>query len=131
LAKSIICFALTISPGRVHCVLPSVKAGRSSRPGDGGSDEDLKLLLAPGSSLGGARPKASVIDRDSQLAIAKFPQHGDLIPTRKWEAVALTLAAEAGLTTPVWRMENIGKRPVLILRRFDASRDGACRFSRP
>jgi serine/threonine-protein kinase HipA len=86
---------------------------------DGGSDEDLKLLLAPGSSLGGARPKASVIDRDHQLAIAKFPQHGDLIPTIQWEAVALTLAAEAGISTPDWHMENIGKRPVLILRRFD------------
>ena len=86
---------------------------------DGGSDEDLRLLLAPGSSLGGARPKASVIDRDNQLAIAKFPQHGDLIPTQQWEAVALTLAAAAGLSTPDWRMENIGKRYVLILRRFD------------
>jgi serine/threonine-protein kinase HipA len=86
---------------------------------DGGSDEDLKLLLAPGSSLGGARPKASVIDRDQQLAIAKFPQHGDLIPTIQWEAVALTLAGGAGISTPDWRMENIGKRPVLILRRFD------------
>jgi serine/threonine-protein kinase HipA len=86
---------------------------------DGGSDEDLKLLLAPGSSLGGARPKASVIDRKNHLAIAKFPQHGDLIPTIQWEAVALTLAAEAGISTPEWRMENIGKRHVLILRRFD------------
>jgi serine/threonine-protein kinase HipA len=86
---------------------------------DGGNDEDLKLLLAPGSSLGGARPKVSVIDRDHQLAIAKFPQHGDLIPTIQWEAVALTLAAKARLTTPVWRMENVGKRPILILHRFD------------
>jgi serine/threonine-protein kinase HipA len=86
---------------------------------DGGTDEDLKLLLAPGSSLGGARPKASVINRDGHLAIAKFPQNGDLIPTIPWEAVALTLAAEAGIPTPNWRMEDIAGRSVLLLNRFD------------
>ena len=86
---------------------------------DGGSDEDLKLLLAPGSSLGGARPKASIIDRDGGLTIAKFPQHGDLIPVIQWEAVALTLAAGAGIPTPVWRVENVADRPVLLLHRFD------------
>jgi serine/threonine-protein kinase HipA len=86
---------------------------------DGGSDEDLKLLLAPGSSLGGSRPKASIIDRDGSLAIAKFPQHGDLIPINRWEAVALTLAAKAGIPTPGWRLESVARRPVLLLRRFD------------
>lgn len=86
---------------------------------DGGSDEDLKLLLAPGSSLGGARPKASVLDKDGALSIAKFPQHGDLIPTIEWEAVALTLAAKAGIPAPVWRMEQVAGRHVLLLRRFD------------
>jgi serine/threonine-protein kinase HipA len=86
---------------------------------DGGSDEDLRLLLAPGSSLGGSRPKASVIDRDGSLAIAKFPQHDDLIPTNRWEAVALYLAAKAGIATPEWRVENVAKHAVLLLRRFD------------
>jgi serine/threonine-protein kinase HipA len=86
---------------------------------DGGSDEDLKLLLAPGSSLGGSRPKASIIDRDGSLAIAKFPQHGDLIPVNSWEAVALTLAAKAGIATPEWRVENVANRAVLLLRRFE------------
>ena len=86
---------------------------------DGGSDEDLKLLLAPGSSLGGSRPKASVIDRDGSLAIAKFPQHGDLMPINRWEAVALTLAAKGSIATPQWRIEDVAGRPVLLLRRFD------------
>jgi serine/threonine-protein kinase HipA len=86
---------------------------------DGGSDEDLKLLLAPGSSLGGARPKASVLDKDGALSIAKFPQHGDLIPTIEWEPVALTLAAKAGIPAPVWRMDQVAGRHVLLLRRFD------------
>ena len=86
---------------------------------DGGSDDDLRLLLAPGSSLGGARPKASVVDRDGQLAIAKFPQHGDLIRVTVWEAVALQLAAQAGIPTPDWRIEKVADRDVLLLRRFD------------
>jgi serine/threonine-protein kinase HipA len=86
---------------------------------DGGSDEDLKLLLAPGSSLGGARPKASVLDNDGALSIAKFPHHADVIPVIPWEAVALTLADKAGIPPPVWRMEKVANRDVLLLRRFD------------
>lgn len=83
------------------------------------SDEDLRLLLAPGSSLGGARPKSSVRDRDGQLAIAKFPHKDDETHTVLWEAVALTLAAKAGLRIPTWRLEEVAGRAVLILRRFD------------
>jgi serine/threonine-protein kinase HipA len=90
---------------------------------DGGSDDDLRLLLAPGSSLGGARPKASVVDRDGQLVIAKFPQHGDLIRVTVWEAVALRLAALAGIPTPDWRIEKIADRDVMLLRRFDRRGD--------
>jgi len=59
-------------------------------------DEDLRLLLAPGSSLGGARPKASVRDRDGALVIAKFPRKDDEFYTVAWEAVALSLAAGPG-----------------------------------
>jgi serine/threonine-protein kinase HipA len=86
---------------------------------DKDTDEDLKLLLAPGSSLGGARPKASVIDHDGNLSIAKFPQQNDLVRVSAWEAVALTLAAKAGIPTPDWRLEKVGDRDVLLLRRFD------------
>jgi len=86
---------------------------------DGGSDEDLKLLLAPASSLGGARPKASVLDNNGKLSVAKFPQHGDLMPIVDWESVALSLATKAGIPAPVWRMEKDGNRHVLLLQRFD------------
>ena len=55
---------------------------------------DLKELLIPGSSLGGSRPKASVID-EGNLCIAKFPKQND--DAVRWEAVALTLAQQAGL----------------------------------
>ena len=87
--------------------------------------EDLRLLLAPGSSLGGARPKASVRDRDGGLAIAKFPHHSDLISTVLWEAVALRLASAAGINTAIGRVERVAGRPVFLLRRFD--REGTTR----
>jgi serine/threonine-protein kinase HipA len=76
------------------------------------------MLLAPGSSLGGARPKASVRDRDGHLAIAKFPNKGDEVNTVAWEAVALTLAQKAGIAVPEWRLESVADKPVLLLRRF-------------
>ena len=88
--------------------------------------EDLRLLLAPGSSLGGARPKASVRDRDGQLAIAKFPHHNDRINTVLWEAVAFRLASAAGITTAIGRVEKVADRPVFLLRRFD--REGTVRL---
>ena len=83
------------------------------------TDEDLQLLFAPGSSLGGARPKASVREKDGQLAIAKFPRKDDETSTVIWEAVALRLAHQAGIAVPVARVETVGKKPVLLLRRFD------------
>jgi serine/threonine-protein kinase HipA len=99
--------------------LPRLLSAAEHVLGDKESDEDLRLLLAPGSSLGGARPKCSVRDRDGQLSIAKFPHEGDEIDAVLWEAVALTLAGKAGIDVPEWRLETVGKRSVLLLRRFD------------
>lgn len=93
---------------------------------DRGTDEDLQLLIAPGSSLGGARPKASVRDRDGQLAIAKFPRRDDEINTVVWERAAFALAEKAGIVVPSLRLETVANKPVLLLRRFD--RDGARRI---
>jgi serine/threonine-protein kinase HipA len=83
------------------------------------TDEDLRLLLAPGSSLGGARPKASVREQDGRLAIAKFPRKDDEVSTVLWEAVALELAAKSGINVASARVEKVGKKPVLVLQRFD------------
>lgn len=83
------------------------------------TDEELQLLLAPGSSLGGARPKAVVRDRDGQLAIAKFPHHNDDCDVEMWEAVTLSLAGKAGLRIPPWRIETVAGKTVLLVRRFD------------
>lgn len=83
------------------------------------TDEDLQLLLAPGSSLGGARPKASIRDTDGHLAIAKFPRKDDEINVIAWEAVALSLASKANIKIPDWRLESVGHRQILLSRRFD------------
>jgi serine/threonine-protein kinase HipA len=90
------------------------------------TEEDLLLLFAPGSSLGGARPKASVMEKDGHLAIAKFPRKDDEINTVLWEAVALKLAKKAGIAVSAGRVETVAKKPVLLVRRFD--RDGARRI---
>lgn len=99
--------------------LPQLLSAAEHVVGDTDSDEDLRLLLAPGSSLGGARPKACVTDRDGHLAIAKFPHKDDEINTVLWEAVALRLAAKSGIPVPDWRIEHVLNKPVLLLRRFD------------
>ena len=85
--------------------------------------QDLKLLLAPGSSLGGARPKASVIDNDGDLCIAKFPKKDDTDNIVLWEAVALTLAEKAGLNTPKWQIVNVLEKPILLVKRFDRKKN--------
>ena len=82
------------------------------------SDEDLRLLLIGGSSLGGARPKASVYNKND-LSIAKFPKNDDDFQITLWEACALSLAQKAGIQVPEWRIEKIINKPVLILKRFD------------
>lgn len=89
------------------------------------SDDDLRLVLAPGASLGGARPKAAVIDADGHLTIAKFPSPTDDWPVPRWEATAMTLARAAGIDVPDFALRTIQNRPVFIMRRFD--RDDAGR----
>ena len=103
--------------------LPELLSAAERVADDKDTEEDLRLLLAPGSSLGGARPKASVRDKDGHLAIAKFPRRDDDYNTVVWEAIALTLAHRAGIPVPDARIETVGDKPVLVLRRFDR-RDG-------
>ena len=85
-------------------------------------DDDLRLLVGPGSSLGGSRPKAAVRDAGGELALAKFPSTEDDRDIVLWEGVALALAKRAGLQVPAWRLETVAGRRILILRRFDRER---------
>ena len=84
-------------------------------------DADVRDLLAAGSSLGGARPKASVRDEGGRLCIAKFPKADENLveDVCAWEHVALLLMKKAGIEVPDSRLLRVGGRAVLITRRFD------------
>jgi len=99
--------------------LPELLSAAEHVVEDKDTEEDLRLLIAPGSSLGGARPKASVIEKDGQLTIAKFPRRDDDYNTVAWEAAALALAAKAGIPVPESRVETVSDKQVILLRRFD------------
>ncbi|MGH8222040.1 MAG: type II toxin-antitoxin system HipA family toxin, partial [Woeseiaceae bacterium] len=67
------------------------RGGRIEKP------EQVQLLLAPGGSLGGSRPKSGVVDTDGSLWIAKFPSRNDTYDMGAWEEVGLLLAKECGI----------------------------------
>lgn len=93
-------------------------ADRAER--DVANQEELDMLLKGGSSLGGARPKAHVIDRKGRIAIAKFPKsEGDDWNVTGWEAVTLSLARDAGINAASSELEEIAGRSVHIVNRFD------------
>jgi serine/threonine-protein kinase HipA len=78
--------------------------------------------VAPGSSLGGARPKASVRAADGSLAIAKFPKTDDAYSISTWEHLTLEMARAAGIPVAASQLLQIEGRAVLLLRRFDRVR---------
>jgi serine/threonine-protein kinase HipA len=90
-----------------------------------GYARSLRMLIAPGSSLGGARPKASVLDARKQLWIAKFPSREDRRDIGAWERVVHTLAAPAGLSTAESTCQRFaGKHHTFLTRRFDRAPSG-------
>lgn len=99
--------------------LPRLLVGAERVADDEENDDDIRLLLGPGSSLGGARPKASVRDADGRLCIAKFPHSQDEVDVVLWEGIALALAEESGIDAPERRIETVAGKRVLIVRRFD------------
>lgn len=91
------------------------------------SDKWLKQLLKPGSSLGGARPKASVLDPDNNLWIAKFPSKHDEGNVGAWEKVVHDLARLCGLNVPESKLERFSSNgSTFLVKRFD--RDGSRRI---
>lgn len=85
----------------------------------------LKMLIAPGGSLGGARPKASVLDAHKHPWIAKFPSRHDEINIGKWEYLVHQLAHEAGIKTAQAEIRNFsGEYDTFITKRFDRNENG-------
>jgi serine/threonine-protein kinase HipA len=80
---------------------------------------DLEYLRGRGTSLGGLRPKCSVIDDDGHLAIGKFPSVSDERAVTKGEVLALRLARAAGIDAAAARLIDSDGLPVALIRRFD------------
>ena len=90
----------------------------------------LERLIRPGSSLGGARPKATVQNVDGSLWIAKFPSRHDENNTGAWEKVVHDLAVECGLNVPEARLEafsDLGS--TFLVKRFDRNGEKRLHFT--
>lgn len=91
------------------------------------NDMWLNQLIKPGSSLGGARPKATVVDINNNLWIAKFPSRNDEFDIGAWEKVANDLAKMCGLNVVETQIKKFSKYGSTFLsKRFD--RDGSKRI---
>ncbi len=85
----------------------------------------LNILIAPGGSLGGARPKASVLDEDGHPWIAKFPSRRDEINIGKWEYLVYQLAKDAGIEVAQSETRNFsGEYDTFLTKRFDRTDSG-------
>ncbi|WP_165253177.1 type II toxin-antitoxin system HipA family toxin [Adlercreutzia sp. ZJ304] len=99
--------------------LPELLAASRDLAKNAESDAAIKTLLSAGSgSLGGARPKASVV-QDGKLLLAKFPHPSDSWNVMAWEKTALDIARRAHAEVPANKLITIGSSSVLLLERFD------------
>ena len=100
------------------------------------NDEDFEIekwvnqLIKPGSSLGGARPKATILDAEGNLWIAKFPSRNDENDTGAWEKVTSDLARMCGLDVPESRLEKFSSLgSTFLVKRFDRNGDKRIHFA--
>jgi serine/threonine-protein kinase HipA len=93
----------------------------ASRAVERGTDSsaDLTYLQGKGTSLGGMRPKCTVLDENGKLAIGKFPSIGDVRSVTKGEVLAMRLAKLAGIDVAPARIALIDGTPVAVIERFD------------
>jgi len=101
--------------------------------GDAVDDEHIKwlnMLMAPGSSLGGARPKASIKDNNGNLWIAKFPSTGDDKDVGGWEMVTNALALKCGLNVAEAKLEKFANQyHTFLVKRFDRNKSQRIHFT--
>lgn len=88
------------------------------------TEADLAYLRGRGTSLGGLRPKCSVLDEDGRLAIGKFPSISDERAVTKGEVLAMRLARRAGIDAAEARLIDSDGTPVALIRRFDRPAEG-------
>lgn len=114
----------------LHALRELEHAGRNfetAEPSDPEYKKWLRLLLAPGTSLGGARPKATVMDPEGHLWVAKFPSRSDDFDVGAWEALVYDLAGKAGIQTVAAGTEAFSPQGhTFLIKRFD--REGETRI---
>lgn len=88
---------------------------------------ELERLFEPGSSMGGARPKAVIEDEKSTLWIAKFNRTDDLVDQAKAEQMCYLMMQDAGIDCCNTRLERIAGRSVILIERFDLYKNAARR----
>ncbi|RIV37520.1 type II toxin-antitoxin system HipA family toxin [Flagellimonas lutimaris] len=90
----------------------------------------IAVLIAPGSSLGGARPKANILDNDKNLWIAKFPSKTDTVDKAAWEFLTYKLATACSIEMAESRLEKIaGQYHTFLTKRFDRENGGRIHFA--
>lgn len=90
----------------------------------------IAVLIAPGSSLGGARPKANILDKDKDLWIAKFPSKTDMVDKAAWEFLTYKLATSCGIEMAESKIEMIaGQYHTFLTKRFDRENGGRIHFA--
>lgn len=90
----------------------------------------IAVLIAPGSSLGGARPKANVFDAQKKLWIVKFPSKTDTVDKALWEFLAYRLATAAGINMAESKVERIsGQYHTFLTKRFDRNSEQRIHFA--
>ena len=90
----------------------------------------LAILMAPGSSLGGARPKANILDNDKNLWIAKFPSKNDTSDKAAWEYLAYQLALKAGINMSECKIQKVtGNYNTFFTKRFDRANGERIHFA--
>ncbi len=103
---------------RIYAATRAVEQGTET-------EADLRFLQGKGTSLGGLRPKCTVLDTDGTLALGKFPSVSDTRSVVRGEVLALKLAALARLDVAQARVAAVDGTPVAIIRRFDRTAAGA------
>jgi len=103
----------------------SLQLERVDAPEDPEYNNWLRMLIAPGSSLGGARPKSNVSDNNHDLWIAKFPSNLDTRDMGAWEAVTAEMASNCGIEVAPWKSEKLtGAHHTFFSKRFDRTPQG-------
>jgi serine/threonine-protein kinase HipA len=126
----IIGYLRSVRPSRLLCIAPLIDLERiyaSTRAVDQGTETeaDLNFLQGKATSLGGLRPKCTVLDADGTLALGKLPSIADLRSIVRGEVLALKLAKLARLDAAEARIETLEGTAVAVIRRFDRTADAA------